>query len=219
MWAAAAGPADGARSAERAPELQRVLELLDKKKSDEKEKSDESSKQGAKEATEIAKAKIDLERALAELQKRGGETSRKAAAEMEKALAELHKQTAGASKTTTAELLRLARMKEELGEKLKIELGEKLKSELGEKVRGAGRRDGSQSRATYTLLEGKAEALAGFVKEHLKATVSEISLDGNKLTVTTTPEAQKAGPAGRADPRPVWATRYRLAVPDKEKPK
>ncbi len=56
------------------------------------------------------------------------------------------------------------------------------------------RADGSVTlnRTTYTLPPAKAAALAAFLKEHLKASVVETTVEGGKLTVTTTPEAQKA---------------------------
>ena len=46
------------------------------------------------------------------------------------------------------------------------------------------------SRATYDLPKGKAEALDALLKE-FKVPVMETRIDGNKLTVTTSPEAQK----------------------------
>jgi hypothetical protein len=48
------------------------------------------------------------------------------------------------------------------------------------------------SRATYKLPKGKAEALAKFLQEHGKVPVLEIKVEGDSLTITTTPEAQKA---------------------------
>jgi beta-lactamase regulating signal transducer with metallopeptidase domain len=48
------------------------------------------------------------------------------------------------------------------------------------------------SRTTYTLPHAKAEALANFLKEHVKARVIETKVDGDSLTITTTPESQKA---------------------------
>jgi hypothetical protein len=47
-------------------------------------------------------------------------------------------------------------------------------------------------RTTYTLPAAKAKALGAFLKEHLKASVVETTVEDDKLTVTTTPEAQKA---------------------------
>lgn len=222
---AARAQAEAARDqAERARrELERALEFMKKKA------VDESSKR-TKDGTDIARAKIELERALGELKRKVDDTGKSvkesaeiamAKKELERALADLGKKAGDASKTAAADLLRLARMKEELGEKLKAETADKLKIELAEKMRSAGpsRRDGSQSRASYTLPEGKAKALAAFVKEHLKATVTEISLDGDKLTVTTTPEGQRAiGQLVELMRGQTGGTRYRIA-PDKEKPK
>jgi hypothetical protein len=48
------------------------------------------------------------------------------------------------------------------------------------------------SRTTYTLPGGKAETLAAFLRDHVKAPVLETKLEGDHLTVTTTPETQKA---------------------------
>jgi beta-lactamase regulating signal transducer with metallopeptidase domain len=48
------------------------------------------------------------------------------------------------------------------------------------------------SRATYKLPQAKAEALAKFLREQVKAPVMETKVEGDSLTVTTTPEAQKA---------------------------
>jgi hypothetical protein len=47
------------------------------------------------------------------------------------------------------------------------------------------------SRTAYRLPAGKAEALATFLKENVKASVLETRLDGDVLVVTTTPETQK----------------------------
>jgi hypothetical protein len=60
--------------------------------------------------------------------------------------------------------------------------------------RGSIRRAEANSLVTteYTLPASKANALAAFLKTHLKASVVEANVDGDKLTVTTTPEAQKA---------------------------
>ncbi len=46
------------------------------------------------------------------------------------------------------------------------------------------------TRATYKLPKDKAEALAAFLKANIKASVLELKVDENGLTVTTTPEAQ-----------------------------
>jgi beta-lactamase regulating signal transducer with metallopeptidase domain len=48
------------------------------------------------------------------------------------------------------------------------------------------------SRATYKLPREKADALAAFIKQHVQAQVLEIKADGDSLTVTTTPELQRA---------------------------
>jgi beta-lactamase regulating signal transducer with metallopeptidase domain len=48
------------------------------------------------------------------------------------------------------------------------------------------------SRATYKLPKEKADALAAFIKQHIQAQVLEIKTDGDSLTVTTTPELQRA---------------------------
>jgi beta-lactamase regulating signal transducer with metallopeptidase domain len=48
------------------------------------------------------------------------------------------------------------------------------------------------SRTTYSLPKAKAEALAAFLREHVKAQVMETKAEGDSLTVTTTPQAQKA---------------------------
>jgi hypothetical protein len=47
------------------------------------------------------------------------------------------------------------------------------------------------SRRTYQLPQAKAEALAAFFRDHVKAEVIETQVDGDRLTVTTTPEVQK----------------------------
>jgi hypothetical protein len=47
------------------------------------------------------------------------------------------------------------------------------------------------SRATYTLPAAKAEALSAFLRDNVKAAVLETKHDGDKLIVTTTPEAQR----------------------------
>jgi beta-lactamase regulating signal transducer with metallopeptidase domain len=48
------------------------------------------------------------------------------------------------------------------------------------------------SRASYQLPHDKAAALAAFLRDHVKARVMEIKVEGDRLTVTTTPDAQKA---------------------------
>jgi hypothetical protein len=48
------------------------------------------------------------------------------------------------------------------------------------------------SRASYKLPREKAEALAAFLREHIKTPVLETKVDGDSFTVTTTPEVQKA---------------------------
>ena len=45
---------------------------------------------------------------------------------------------------------------------------------------------------TYTLPAAKAEAFGKFLSEHVKASVLEIKVENDKLTVTTTPGAQRA---------------------------
>jgi hypothetical protein len=47
------------------------------------------------------------------------------------------------------------------------------------------------SRTTYQLPAAKAAALAAFLKEHVKASVMETKAEGDSLTVTTTPDAQR----------------------------
>jgi hypothetical protein len=59
------------------------------------------------------------------------------------------------------------------------------------------RKDGSVevitlTRATYALPSGKAAALDALLKEHVKLGPLETKVDGDKLTVTTTPEMQTA---------------------------
>jgi hypothetical protein len=46
------------------------------------------------------------------------------------------------------------------------------------------------TRATYKLPAAKAEALATFLREHVKASVLETKAEGDTVMVTTTPEAQ-----------------------------
>src|SRR5262249_8978358 len=48
------------------------------------------------------------------------------------------------------------------------------------------------SRATYKLPKAKAEPLAAFLREHVKAAVLETKVEGDSLIITTTPESQKA---------------------------
>jgi hypothetical protein len=48
------------------------------------------------------------------------------------------------------------------------------------------------TRATYKLPAGKAEAVAKFLKEHVKASVLETKAEGDSLIVTTTPDVQGA---------------------------
>jgi beta-lactamase regulating signal transducer with metallopeptidase domain len=48
------------------------------------------------------------------------------------------------------------------------------------------------SRTTYKLPAAKAEALGKFLQEHVKAVVMETKVEGDSLTVTTTPEVQRA---------------------------
>src|SRR5262249_14220522 len=47
------------------------------------------------------------------------------------------------------------------------------------------------TRKTYALPQAKAEALAAFLREYVKAAVLETKVDGDSLTITTTPEVQK----------------------------
>jgi hypothetical protein len=47
------------------------------------------------------------------------------------------------------------------------------------------------TRATYKLPPAKAEALAKFLSEHVKAVVLETKVEKDNLVVTTTPEAQR----------------------------
>ena len=47
------------------------------------------------------------------------------------------------------------------------------------------------SRKTYKLPKAKAEALAAFLREHVKAPVMEPRVEGDALIVTTTPEVQQ----------------------------
>jgi beta-lactamase regulating signal transducer with metallopeptidase domain len=48
------------------------------------------------------------------------------------------------------------------------------------------------SRTTYKLPAAKAEALGKFLQEHVKAVIMETKVEGDRLTVTTTPEGQQA---------------------------
>ena len=43
----------------------------------------------------------------------------------------------------------------------------------------------------YKLPADKAEALSGFLKQHIKAKVLETQVDGDTITITTTPEVQR----------------------------
>jgi beta-lactamase regulating signal transducer with metallopeptidase domain len=65
----------------------------------------------------------------------------------------------------------------------------------------------SLSRATYKLPQATADALAKFLREHVKAQVMETKIEGDSLTVTTTPDAQKAikGLIGLIQGKPVAA--------------
>jgi beta-lactamase regulating signal transducer with metallopeptidase domain len=47
-------------------------------------------------------------------------------------------------------------------------------------------------RTTYRLPAAKAEALGKFLREHVKAAVLEVTVEGDRLTVTTTPGVQRA---------------------------
>jgi hypothetical protein len=47
------------------------------------------------------------------------------------------------------------------------------------------------SRVTYKMPRAKAEALAAFLKDQVKASVLETAVEGDLLSVTSTPEAQK----------------------------
>ena len=48
------------------------------------------------------------------------------------------------------------------------------------------------TRTVYALPAAKAEALAKFLRQHVKAAVLETKAEGDSLTVTTTPEVQRA---------------------------
>jgi hypothetical protein len=48
------------------------------------------------------------------------------------------------------------------------------------------------NRASYRLPRASAEVVAAFLREHSKAPVMEVKVDGDQLIVTTTPETQKA---------------------------
>jgi len=48
------------------------------------------------------------------------------------------------------------------------------------------------TRVIYKLPTDKAEALSGFLKEHVKAAVLETKVDSDGITVTTTPDTQRA---------------------------
>lgn len=47
------------------------------------------------------------------------------------------------------------------------------------------------SRTTYKLPTAKAEALGKFLQQHVKASVMETKVEGDHLTITTTPEVQR----------------------------
>jgi hypothetical protein len=47
------------------------------------------------------------------------------------------------------------------------------------------------SRANYEMPAAKAEALGKFLREQVKAPVMEVKVEGDRLTVTTTPEVQR----------------------------
>jgi beta-lactamase regulating signal transducer with metallopeptidase domain len=70
------------------------------------------------------------------------------------------------------------------------------------------------SRTSYRLPPGKAEALAAFLKEHVKASVLETRIDGDELVVTTEPGGQHAiaGIVALIRGKPQAAT-YPAAVP------
>jgi beta-lactamase regulating signal transducer with metallopeptidase domain len=48
------------------------------------------------------------------------------------------------------------------------------------------------TRVTYPLPKDKAEALAAFLRQHVKASVLETKVEGDNLIVTTTPDTQQA---------------------------
>jgi hypothetical protein len=48
------------------------------------------------------------------------------------------------------------------------------------------------NRTTYHLPKEQAAVLATFFRHHLKAQVLELRVEGDKLTVTTTPQTQQA---------------------------
>jgi hypothetical protein len=131
-------------------------------------------------------ARRELERALDWLKKKGDESAKppvkdkqdadlsKMQLELERKLADLHKKAEDTAKSKALDALKSARAKEE------------------QKVRTLPAGRSSMTRQTYTLPAEKAKALAEFVRENLKPTVVDTTLDGDTLTVTTTPEAQKA---------------------------
>jgi beta-lactamase regulating signal transducer with metallopeptidase domain len=55
-----------------------------------------------------------------------------------------------------------------------------------------GRHSDTLDRTTYKLAHAKAEALGKFLHDQVKGQVMETKVDGDSITVTTTPEAQKA---------------------------
>jgi beta-lactamase regulating signal transducer with metallopeptidase domain len=77
------------------------------------------------------------------------------------------------------------------------------------------------TRATYKLPKDKATTLASFLKDNIKASVLEVKVEGDSLTVTTTPEAQNAigtlvklidGPSGEA-----FRNFYRMKLGEEKK--
>jgi beta-lactamase regulating signal transducer with metallopeptidase domain len=84
----------------------------------------------------------------------------------------------------------LARVQEKLGERLeavreRAVLLDWVKKQQADRVLNL-------TRATYRLPKDKAAALATFLKDNVKAPVLELKLDGQGLTITTTPETQAA---------------------------
>jgi len=79
-------------------------------------------------------------------------------------------------------------------------------------------------RTSYNLPHAKAEPLAAFLREHVKAKVMETKGDGDSLTVTTTPETQKAvgglialiqgKPVARSDAKQIEEDLLRLKMYD-----
>jgi hypothetical protein len=63
----------------------------------------------------------------------------------------------------------------------------------------------------------KAESLATFFKENVKASVLEFKIDGNGLTVTTTPEVQNAiGSVAKLVSKSSSGIRLQMRFPDKK---